>query len=209
MPLNPDKLTKETQAALGASGFPTSAKNILFATAIVTHLKTGVVSFLPGTITGVAPPAGGPISNGAGSGGKILLVPSALEGLLIAAFGVATPEISKFAKALSGYVMSAGLVVFDVGTINGAATNTPVSPGSFTGTGAGGKITALQGPALAILLAAAIGKPPTSKPLLDLSTAICDHIKTNGVVALPTATGSVSAGGGPIIAGAGAGGIIS
>jgi hypothetical protein len=209
MPLDPDKLTKETQNALGASSFPTSTRNILFAKAIITHLKTGVVSFLPGGITGIAPSSGGPISDGAGSGGKILLVPSALEGLLIAAFGVATPEISKFAKALSGYIMSDGIVVFDTGTINGDATNTPVSPGSFTGTGAGGKITALQGPALAVLLATAIGKPPTSKPLLDLSTAICDHIKTNSIVALPTATGSVAAGGGPIIAGAGAGGMIS
>ena len=209
MPLNPDKLAKETQNSIGASGSPTSTKNIQFAKAIVTHVKSGIVSFLPGTIVGVAAPTGGPITNGAGSGGKIVLVPSALEGLLIAAFGVATPEISKFAKALSGYIMSSGLVMFDVGTIVGATTNTIVSPGSFTGTGSGGKITALQGPALAALLAAALGKPPTSKPLLDMATAICDHIKTNGVVALSTVTGAASAGGGPIIGGTAAGGIIS
>ncbi len=181
MPLISDKLAKETQGALEFGG-ATSDKNKAFAQAVVDHMKSGKVNFASGTITGAA--AGGQLKNGAGDKGKISLVPSHFEGLLVAALGASTPQISNFAKAFSGYIMADGSVKFAPGTITGAA-----SPGGVKAKGAGGKIEKLKGPALAAKLAAALGKSGPTPQLTKFATAICEHIMKNAVVALPSVTG--------------------
>ncbi len=209
MALNADSLTKEIQNSLGYGGEPTSMKNKLFAAAIVAHLKTGIVSFIPGTITGSAPSSGGPVKDAAGKDGKILLVPSTLEVALAAAIGASTPEISKMAQGISGYLMSKGSVEFAAGTLTLVAGNSPSSPGPVVGGGKGGKITKLKGPDMARIVATAIGQPTVSKTLKEMCQAICDHIAKNAEVILPSVVGSATNGGGPIKAAGASGGIIT
>ena len=209
MPLNDTALASGMKDALGFSAKPTSAQNADFAGSIVKHLMTGIVSFLPGTITGTAPPSGGPLTNGAGSGGKIIHIPPGLAALLAAALGAATPEISGMANAISNHIVAAGLVSFKTGSITGACANTPTSPGPLVGAGANGAIEGLSGPAMAALMASGMGKGAPSPELSKMCDAICNHIMKNAVVTLPLVSGLCGPGGGPITLGAAAGGTIA
>lgn len=68
--LDPGMLGKAISAFMGGTVSPELEK---MCKAVVEHVsKEGSVSFLPGTITGLCPPAGGPITLGAGVGGVIM-----------------------------------------------------------------------------------------------------------------------------------------
>jgi hypothetical protein len=179
---------------------------------IVSHIQSGIVAFAPGTITGTAPPSGGPLSAGAASGGVITLIPSALTAAFISTFGNNTAEIAGFANAISTHIMS-GTVSFSSGNITGTCTNTPPaptpSPGPLVGgAGSGGKIVGLTGNGLATLIAAGINQSYISPQVLQMSTEIVNHIMDNAEVTLPLVTATCPAGGGSITLGAAAGGTI-
>jgi hypothetical protein len=208
MTLNASTLADNIKNALGFSAYSTSAQNSGLASAIVAHLMTGVVTFLPGTVTGVAAPSPGPLSNGAASGGTILLVPSALEAALVAVFGTSTPQILGMADAISIHFMT-GMVSFATGNITGVCTNTPLSPGTFTGVGANGTISGLSGSTLATQMATGISQAAPTPQLTAMCNAIVSHVQGNAVVTLPLVVGVTSAGGGPLAAGAATGGLIT
>lgn len=199
-------LTTELKEALGQSG-PASPQTIGMATAIVSHVMTGVVSFLPATINGTSPP-GGPLSAGEGKGGVILLVPSALEAQLITVFGAATPQISGMANSISTNIMT-GLVEFKPGQVSGVCGNTPVSPGPLVGQASGGKITGLDPGLLSQAISAFMGGT-VSGELEKMCKAIVTHVSEKAEVTfLPASiTGLCPPGGGPITLGAGIGGFI-
>lgn len=209
MPMNPTQLAEDIRDALGFASLAVPPQTAAMAAAIVAHVQTGVVTFLPGTVTGVAPPSGGPLTLGAAMGGTVLLVPSALEAAFIAAFGTSTPEISGMAIAMSTHFATV-LAAFATGTITGACSNTPVSPGVLVGAGANGTLSGLIGATLASTVASGIGQAATSPQLSAMCDVIVNHIMDNGVVTLPPASvvGVCSAGGGPIVAGAATGGFI-
>lgn len=209
MPLKDAALAVEIKDSLGFGALETSGKNSDFAGGIVKHIKTGIVAFAPGTITGNAPSSGGPLSNGAGKGGKIALIPAGLEGLLAAAFGAVTPEIKGMANAITTHIVTAGSVTFKSGSITGTCSNSSSSPGVLAGAGANGIIEGLNGAALAALMASGIKQGAPSPQLLKMCDAICKHIMTNAKVTLPVVTGVCAAGGGPITGGTAAGGTIA
>ena len=198
--------------ALGFGDFDTSDENLGFAEAIVEHLQTAVVNHLPGSILGIAPPSGGPLTNGEAVPvpGNILLVPADLVAGLSAKLGQSTPEIAGIAEAISEHFLTAG-VQFETGDITGTCTNTPASPGALIGEGTGGKIVFLSGPILAAEMADGINQPSVSPELLELANAIVDYVGDNAEVsyATGTVTGTAPAGGGPIPDGAGTGGTIA
>jgi hypothetical protein len=207
MPLNPSKLADEIKAAAGQGDKDTTVVNLQFATAIVSFLQTGVVSFLPGTITGTAPPSGGPLIAGEGSGGMIVLVPAAFMPFLALAFGPPTPQVLGMANGMAAHFLT-GTVSFTAGQITGACANTPTTPGPLVGVGAGGKIGGLSGSGMAKLWAAGIGQTSASPELQKMSDAIVKHVMDNATVSLAVVSGLCSAGGGPITLGAGTGGTI-
>jgi len=208
MAMNPTVLADAIKNGLGFGALPTSGKNTGMAADIVMHVQSGVVNFAPGTIVGTAPPSGGPLIAGAGTGGLITLVPTALASAFAITFGVMTPEIQALATAISSHVSTLGTVTFAPGTITGACSNTPVSPGVLAGAGAGGTIIGLVGAVLAADIASGIGQPGPTPELINMATEITDHIMNFAVVTLPLVTGVCSAGGGPIVAGTAAGGTI-
>jgi hypothetical protein len=210
MALNATALATAIKNGLGFGSQPTSTKNINMATDIVTHIKSGTVAFAPGTITGTAPPSGGPLSNGAGSNGTITLVSSALATAFIATFGHNTSQIAGLANAISTHIMT-GTVKFDSGNITGVCANTPPpasAPGPLIGAGVGGKIVGLSGSGLASAIASGINQSTVSPQVLQMSTEIVNHIMNNAVVALPLVSGLCPGGGGSISLGAAAGGTI-
>lgn len=207
-----DLLAVEMKDGLGFGAQATSSKNLQFAQAILTHLKTGIVVFAPGTVTGTAPPSGGPLTLGTAAGGLITaLVPVAFNTLLVAVFGTATTEIMALATSISGHFTSTGLVSFATGGITGVCSNTIVNPGVLVGAGANGKITVGPGAVLAASMASAMGKPAPTPQLIAMCSAITDHVNLNAVVTLPAASvsGVCASGGGPVTLGAAVGGIIT
>lgn len=207
MPLNGGDLAVEIKDSLGFGSQDTSTKNLNMAANIVAHIQTGIVSFAPGSVTGEAPASGGPLLNGAATGGTITLVPSALQALFIATFGISTPQIIAFAQAISNHIMT-GSVEFSSGNITGACTNTTSNPGVLTGVGVDGTISGLDGTALASSIAAALGKPTVSQQVTDMAQAIVDHVMNNASVSLPVVTATCPVNGGDIELGTATGGII-
>jgi hypothetical protein len=207
--MNPTQLGADIRDALGFSSKPVSAQLAGMAANIVTHEKTGVVSFAPGGVTGTAPPSGGPLTLGAANGGIVLLVPSALEALFTTTFGGSTSQTNGMAIAMSTHFQTA-LAAFATGGITGACANTPTSPGPLVGAGANGTLSGLDGSALASAVATAIGQASPSSQLSDMCDVIVNHIMDNGAVTLPPASvvGVCSAGGGPVTLGAATGGLI-
>ncbi|MEM4379059.1 MAG: hypothetical protein QXL01_00030 [Thermoplasmatales archaeon] len=201
-------LADAIKVGLGFGAHATSAQNLGMANNIVMHIQSGVVNFASGTIVGIAPPSGGPLIDGAGTGGSITLVPATLELAFATTFGVLTPEISGLANAISLHVSSLGTVTFASGTITGVCTNTPLSPGVLIGSGSGGTIVGLSGAVLATAIATGIGQAAPTPQLINMATEIVNHIMGFAVVTLPSVTGTCPAGGGPIIGGAAAGGTI-
>lgn len=209
MGMSGSTLADAIKSGLGFGAYATSTKNLGLANAIVAHVQTAVVTFAPGTITGTAPPSGGGLIGGAGTNGVIVLVPAALESALVAVFGISTPEILGLADAISLHVSGLGKVTFSSGSITGVCTNTPVAPGTFTGTGSNGHVIGLSGSTLAAAITAGIGQTIPTSQLTNMATEIVNHIMNNAVVTLALATGACSAGGGPIAAGTGSGGTIA
>jgi len=210
MALNANQMAEDMKIALGFVTEPTSEENKNMAADIIAHLQTGVVSHAPGTVTGIAPPSGGPLINGAASNGIIVLVPADLVARFVATFKISTPEIIGMATAISTHLIT-GLVSFSTGSITGICSNTAVNPGTLIGEGVGGTINGLDGAAMASLMANLMGKPGTTPELESMTGAIVSHIQNNAEVTYLTGsvTGTASAGGGPIIAGTAVSGSIA
>lgn len=212
MAMNPNALANEIKNALGFSDKPTTPQLIGEATAIIAWLATGTVVNAPGTVTGNAPPSGGPLSGGAASNGLIVgLTPSVLVGFMQTYMGFpsVTVELQAMAAAYATHIPSAGKVAFT--SVTGVCTNTPVAPGTFTGAGANGKISGLNGDVLVNIMAASMGHLPVSKPHQSKCVKVVEYIMQNATVTyvFGSLTGVCSAGGGPVIAGTGVGGLIT
>lgn len=197
-------LALDMKSGIGQGAQPMSTQLTGLATQVVNHVVSAVVAFAPGTVTGTAPPSGGPLSNGAASNGIITLVAAALESALISVFGHDTPQIKAMADGISNHVAT-GLCAFASGNVTGACTNTPLLPGAFTGAGSNGTVSGLSGSAMAGLMSSAFGG--TTSQLIGLCQAIADQILNNAEVIAAVLTGVCSAGGGPITLGAGSGSI--
>lgn len=207
MALSADVLAAAIQAALGQSG-PISEKNKDLAKGIVDQVvSSSLVTLPPGTVLGTCPP-GGPLAAGSASGGMIsALVPDAMAQEIAAGDGGPDKKIIDLAKAICTHIQTA-VVVFAPGTIIGACTNTPTTPGPFVGTASGGKITGLSGDALAQLIAPDQGGT-VSPQLKAMAGAITDHVQSAGEAVFASGvTGVAPMGGGPLTAGAGVGGKI-
>lgn len=183
------------------------------AKAIIDEVKIGSVNITPGGVTGTAPSSGGPLPDGAASDGKItLLVSTRLAQELASSMdqSSATDEVKKLAQAITSHIMNEGSVSFTAGGITGVCSNSATSPGALTGQGSKGMINKLDDSALASEMAKAFGGKKTPQ-LKKQAKAIVDHIKLNSEVSFASGTvvGTISAGGGPIIAGAATGGTIS
>ena len=197
--------------------FPGSTDQDLigWSTGVITHIQTqALVNFAPGLITGTCPP-GGPLANGAGSGGLIVgLVPSTMAELVIAGTGYpfVSPLLLIYCTQITTHIMTNGLVSFQSGNINGSCTNSPLTPGALAaGEGINGTISGLDGILLANNIHAAAEYPgTTSDRLKEFCTAMMDYIKNNASVTfLPgTVNGTCPVGGGDLIAGEAVGGTI-
>ena len=204
MTLDPSRLADNIKSALGYGSDPQTDQIIGISTEIVNHVMTAVVNFAPGTVTGTASPSGGPVTDGAASGGIITLVASALEAAFTSVFGSLTPQIKGMADAVSAHVATA-LCSFAAGNVTGATTNTPIAPGVFAGAGTNGTVAGLSGAPMAALMASSIGGP--SPEMIAMCQAIADEIVDNATVILTVASGVAAAGGGPITLGTGTGSI--
>lgn len=213
MAMNATALATAIRDALGFSDKPVSSQSTGMAAAIVTYLSSSaIINFLPGTITGTAPPSGGPLQDGAGSDGVITgLVGADLASEMKTQMGLpsVTAQLTAEAGAICDEVMN-GTVAFSTGSVTGVCGNTPTSPGPLTGQAAGGQISGISASAMADAMASAMGGPATPQ-LTAMCTAIATHIMGNAVVvvAMPNVTGTCSAGGGPVTLGAAAGGSMS
>lgn len=212
MALDATSLADALKAGLGFTEATTAQLSGL-AQDIVDHIGTAVFSNLLGTVTGEAPPTGGPLANGAASNGVIVLVPSDLETRFNATFGTSTSEISGFATAFSTHIASA-LVTFVAGNITGTCTNvgppTP-APGVLLGEGANGILEGLDAPTLAALISSSIGQSGTTGRLDGFSESLVTEVSDNAEATylVGSVTGVAPSGGGPITLGAGTGGTIS
>lgn len=200
--------------ALGFSTLATTSETVGMAKAIIDELTiNGLVNNASGTITGIAPSSGGPLSNGAGSGGVI----SGLTGASLAnrmKTEMGKPSISspllQMATSIANHLLT-GIVSFASTKITGICTNTSSNPGPLTnGAGTDGVISGLSGTVLANDMKSGFGGT-VSPELLAMCNAIVNYIMTNGVVAYlsGSVTATCSAGGGPITLGTGVGGKIS
>lgn len=197
--------------ALGFGAFPTSSENAGLTEAIIEEIK--MAEFILPLATGTAPSSGGELELGAAVGG--LIVPGTLDPVRLAEgiaqkLGkpippavdiIATPQVIAQAAAIVTH-LSTCTVTFFPESIEGECTNTPTSPGTFTGSGSGGKILGLVGPVLADLmfdLGATLELP--SPTLIPYCTAITLYIMAAAEVTFADATilGTAPAGGGPIL----------
>lgn len=215
MALDIDALADEINNAIGATdkdGNPIATTQVMkkYAEAVITTLSAGIVSHLPGTVTGVTAP-GSPLSNGAALGGLIAaLIPATWQGIMSAAIPAADPsQLANDANQSTTYLMASSLVNFDPGEITGTCTSTPTTPGPLAaGAGTGGEIAGLSGAPWSILVMPPAGNPVLSQAIYD---AIANYIMSNAEVEYLTGsvTGVCPAGGGPLAGGAAAGGVIS
>lgn len=203
------------KGSLGFSAFANTTQIVGVATSIIQEFAAAVVTNAPGTIVGIAPPSGGPLSAGAGTGGVI----TGMTGASLAArmvtncgFPGTTPQLLGWAGAMTTHFMT-GLVSFVPGTITGTCTNTgSPSPGPLVaGAGTNGLIAGYAGPTLAATMATGLLQPAPSPELTQFASDLVAYIMTNARATY--APGSITAvcpsGGGPITAGAGAGGTIA
>ena len=213
MPMNPPKLAKEMQDAIGQSGKPTSKENEGLAKAIIGEIKElAIVNFLPGTVQGTTA-AGGPLSAGSASNGVIIgPTPVTLAARIAkeSGFPGPTPQLLGMATGVVTHLLT-GTVSFSPGGITGQCTSSTNSPGPLIGAGANGKIVGLQGPAMADLVSKGMGQPSASPELAKLCGAIVDHIMQNAAVSFPMASvvGTCPPGGGPLALGAATGGKVA
>jgi hypothetical protein len=212
MPLVASALAEQIKIALNQATQPTSPETIGMAEAIIEEITSmATVSFLPGGVTGDAPPSGGPLANGAASNGTIAgTTGTSLANKLKSKMNKPsiTSQLQNMASAISSCI-NAGKVNFSVGQVTGLCTNTPLNPGTFTGGATGGLISGLDSGKLADDLANPYGSK--SPEVIAFASAIATYIMGNAMVsfASPLMTGTASAGGGPILLGTGSGGTIS
>lgn len=193
------KLASEIQTALGQKG-AVSAENKALAKAILDEVKQAKCLFVPGQITGTAVSSGGPLQKGAAKDGAILaLLPPRLSAAVAGGLGKGppTPQVLAEATGICTHLMT-GKVSFSSGSITGTTTNTPSNPGTVTGVGSKGKISGLDGAAMAQLIAPSHGGS-VSPQLKAKCVAIVKHIQENVEVAITGVAGVASAGGGPAV----------
>lgn len=183
-----------------------------YAQAIIDTLKAGLITNLPGSINGVGAP-GGPLSNGVAVGGLVTaLLPATWIADMSSGLPTANPaNLAAEANASTTYLMASSQINFAAGSIQGVCTATPLSPGPLAaGVGTNGVLSGLDGTAWA---SEVTGVTPGANPTLTqtIYKAISNYLMSNSVASYPTSTviGTFSAGGGPLIAGAGTGGTLS
>jgi len=190
-------------------------------TGIVTELQiAGLVAHTSGKVTGTVPPVGGPLLNGAAADGEILGIDGSSMASLIQAgaplvYPTITSELENFCGVVADHIKDNALVEFASGDITGICTNTIITPGTLAGgEGANGIVTtgSMNGSDMAdeAISAVPFTPPPATSELIDFCTAIIDYIEANALItyASGSITGTCSAGGGALIAGAGSGGTI-
>ncbi len=211
--MDEDKLAKNLHEVQGVPGEPTEEVKG-WAESIIEEVKMlAVVSLLPGTVQGNAPSSGGPLSGGAGGPGLIVGPTGPTLAARMATkmgLGSATPKLLGMATGITTHLLT-GKVMFSSEKITGVCTNTPVSPGTVTGGGTKGKIVGLSTGGMAQLVVLGIGQTEVTDKLRKMCEAIVNHLTDDAEVSfiMGTILGSASAGGGPVIAGTGAGGKIS
>jgi hypothetical protein len=211
--MNGNNLADEFRTAEGYPP-PTTAQSKVWGNAIISEIQNGQISNAPGTITGIAPPAPGPLLDGAGSNGMI----GGLSGGNIASavqagfpFSSSSSKFTAFCNTLVSYIMSGGQVSFASGNITGVCTNTPLTPGVLTaGAGSGGTVGGMSASALASMIQSSIGAPSSTPQMTGFAQALIDHVQNNAVVTygVGTVQAVCPAGGGSITAGSGSGGTI-
>jgi hypothetical protein len=213
MALNADQLAQALLNTMSpkvdGKGMPVSstAQVKAYAAGIVSCLQSAIVSNAPGTIVGVTAP-GAPLTAGAGTGGIMVITPSALQAQTATAF-VGAKTIAAENTAIITYI-GTGLIVFPTGGIVGTCTNTPTSPGPLTaGTGTGGMIVGLTGAAALGAVAPALGTPGPAA--VAFYNALITYILSSAQATYGTGTvqGVCPPGGGPLTAGSASGGTIS
>jgi hypothetical protein len=192
MPMKDTDLAKDIADALKADA-PTDEIKAL-AKALVAIVKAGTFSHI--AVEGTAPPTGGPLTGGNAKAGIILLPTEATLPAEIASAlgGPPTAQITGLAIGFTTH-MKIGLVEFEPGGITGSCGNTPApAPGPFTGGGEGGKITGLDGGALASLWETALGG--SSDQITAKANAVVDYFMNNADAsyAQGTLVGVVAAG---------------
>ena len=210
MPLDAEKLAAKMWDALSSKGDkPPSDQIKNYSKGIVAALKAGIVSHLPGTVTGITA-AGAPLSAGAATGGLAVLTPAPMLALsCVGVPPVAAANIAKENTAVITYMMT-GLINFASGGITGTCTSTPVAPGPLLlGAGANGQITMLTGAGAMAAVMAALG--PMGPDAIGLYGAIMDYVMSEAVVtyAAGTVGGTCPAAAGPLALGFAAGGTIA
>lgn len=206
--LNVNKLAEIIKTAMKPK--EVTAQHKVYANAIITTLKAGIVNNAPGTVTATTV-AAAPITNGTASNGLItaLLAPTWIS-IMAAGFKGSNPTLlNKEALGSTTYLMSAAKVTFQLNSIVGNSTATPTSPGILVlGAGNNGKISGLVGSDWAKLVV-----PPGADSTFSekLYNEIAEYIMENAVVTYPVGTivGITPAVSGPLTLGAGAGGIIT
>lgn len=210
MAMSASTLADDIKTALGFSD-PTSDETKGLAKSIVEEIQAASTANAPGTVTGNAPPSGGPLVGGAASNGTILgMTGASLAGRLKTNMGKPsiTPELQGMADAIVSKVM-AGSVSFSL--VTGVCSNTsgpPPTPGVLTGAAANGTISGIVGDDLALEIATNMGKGAPTPELKAMCGAIADHIVNNAVVAYALVTAVCTSGGGPITGGTASSGTI-
>lgn len=187
---------------------PPSSQLQEYCAGLINALKAATVTFAPGTINGSAPP-GGPLQAGTGTGGIFTgLTPAPF--LAKTQVGAPGPFSAAENTAVITYLQTSGIFVIPTGGVTGICTATALSPGTLVnGEASGGKITAINGAACAAVVSASSGL--VGPDMIKHYDIIMNYLIANLEVEFPTGsvTGSFSAGGGPLVAGAATGGKIS
>lgn len=134
-------MTPAPMIAKTTGGFPGLSQPLLSKenVAIVTYLATGLVSFAAGNITGQCTNTAespGPLTNGAGSGGKIIgITGAAAMAAVIAATGFNGPDMIKHYTALVDYIKDKAEVTYASGSVVGVCPSGGGPLGAGAGTG--------------------------------------------------------------------------
>jgi hypothetical protein len=202
-----DSLSNKTDKDGNEPALTDEAKG--YARGFINALKDAKSIHAPGTITGTAPP-GGSLSNGLALpvGTMVPLVPATMTAEIVTSgqFPLADVQtITDENNAVIGiHFTGVAKTSFESGSITGTCTATAISPGILAaGEGADGKIELCDGAVLAALVTSTIGY--TGPDMIPFYTALCDYVKNNAEITYASGkvTGTFSAGGGPLVAGAG------
>lgn len=178
-----------------------------YAAGFIAAMKAGTFLNAPGTIVGVTS-AGSPLSAGLGLNGIFATTPAPWIAKTAKGFSPVGPDLAKEHAAVIAYVMT-NFITFAPGKITGTTTNTAESPGILNaGAGSDGKFLTVNG---ALCMGAVIAAGVGSGPMMIKHYAVMMQYvleKAVGTYASGSVVGVAPSGGGPLIAGAGAGGTI-